>query len=153
MKLLKLVICFSFIAGKSYSSVNDVMTELYIRSLLLHLNNVEQSIINEDEKKNFLNDTVYVMCDSIFELPTKIGNYKVKVIKEPNVSKEYPTIIVYRLFSAKIEKGDINIIVGDYSVNYDKEINFVFSGSQSFLYRYNKFKNKYIIIKTKLNSF
>jgi hypothetical protein len=149
-KLLTFIICLSFSISKSYSSKNNDMIELYIRTLKSHLNSVEKSILNEKEKKKFVNDTIYVICDTYYELPVKIGDYNIKMIQEPYVTKEKPSILAFRLFPPGIEKGDIIIVIGEYTISFnEKEEDFIYNGGQSFSFRYNKLNQKYDLIKTK----
>lgn len=153
MKMLKLIICLSFVASKSYSCGNNEMVELYIRTLKSHLDSIEKNLSNEDEKRRFMNDTVYVICDSYYEIPKKIGYYNIKVIQEPYVSKGKNSISIFRLFPPKIEKGDLTIIVGEYTIYKGKEDEFIYNGGQSFSYRYDKFNQTYILVKTETLTF
>lgn len=85
--------------------------------------------------------------DRYFNYKLNLSNKKI-VWGVPNVNKKDSSVLVYKLNYPEIEKKNILISLGIYSLQYiNNERKIIFQGTLSYEFEYSRKKKKYVLVK------
>ena len=151
MKVSKIILLVIYLFLTILSLKSQNMSNLY-----------EQLIIdnyNRYSKDNYTlkTDTMYYISsfsdcyNNFWDYDLNIRNESI-LFKMPNVNKFNPISSVFKLCSPELDGQFISISIGVYMLQYkesDEDIALIYKGTISYIYNYNKKKEKYELITRK----
>lgn len=151
MKTTKIILLIIYFIVISPNLISQNMSNLYEQLIIDNYHRYSQ------DNHVSIADTMYYVSNfsdcynNFWDYKLNVKNEKIR-FQMPNVDKLNPVSSVFKLCSPELEGQFISISIGIYSLQYEsqnEDVELTYMGTTSYIYNYNKMKNRYELIDRK----